>query len=1054
MAEALLGLAPPGAIDAMSSKVPVSHADQLQDHLRRVLQIKSSPTRTEHVSFTFDIRLTVQFTIIEGDNDGAPPTDPALEGANAPPAAPTTRMVRVHDSVMNQPQDNPATQRAVAKHIIGLLSAVDNTTWVVRDISRGPQGWTFTYICKNSFASWAQQNAKNTAKPIIAEYSTKEPDPMTMNRPAFDCRGTVSIAFSKSSRSISVKFDHSPLHKTVGEMMETFQPPPRPVPVVVPPTPSAKTPRKTPKKRKSQAAAEVGEDGVPVEGAVDADGKPKKTPRKRKSQAGGTPADGQAPKRRKKKSTAAADGDATPTITNGQATQQQLDHGNLNDIFPDFSLNVTPTEAARRREIAIKLLSEGGVDPNTLSTEQLTIFSNQSPDLQKESLAMLAQYGAERLRIVHPHKSGAEATASQSPQPPETAYPAEPLTATPAAKKRSRKSKGAAADDSVVTDAILSTGKKPKLSRGACSLCRGSRTKCDKGKPSCGQCQAAGLDCQYPLEVSRAAKLAIAAKKSAETVPDESEDDENETEVAPEVEQTPEEVEEDEPDDIETIDYTSNMPVATMLTPAVDTSSHDYFNVTSGFPAAMVSNAEDHGIAPSSLNYPEPPASASGFGHSTAPVAAYSQPQTQPEATQTRQSKEGTGRRALPSGSSANAAASTTATSAAPSYTSSWQAANSEQVSRSSGGQHVAAKQHRSHGSVQEQQPAPAQDASSAYNSLINLTTLTNAALQQQSASPTIQPTQTVAPAQVSPFQAHAQTAISKSRPGQRAQTRTPLAEGRSTTPAHRVDQHSVPAPAAPAVDNTSYASATDISGNSGYNAYGTRYPNTTAEQDNSRLNYEPYAAQNAAAASSNNTTYSTQSTYGTRSSTGARANQSTQQQQASYPSATTATHGRKTPAHSASLANPPVASYADPMAISNRQTASQQSFNMRNTGSSNTAAAQSRTSFNQPEKSYNDYSGSSVRQQAAQQQQQQQSQPQQTQQSQQNWYGSYTGGNNSSSYGRGGNTYGGASNDSNSYQQQHQQQQHGQMNMANQGYGGGEGDYFDILRNMNNNQR
>jgi hypothetical protein len=317
----------------------------------------------------------------------------------------------------------------------------------------------------------------------MAEYSTKELDPLTVGRPAFDCRGSISIAFSKSSRSVSVKFDHSPLHKTLGEMMEQYKPPPRPVPVAAPANPANKTPRKTPKKRKSQAAATEGaEEGAATDGTADANGKPKKAPRKRKSQAGATTEDGQAPKRRKKKSTDAAGGAAAAgaDATNEEVEQHQMDRVILTEIFPDFSLNVTPTEAARRREIAIKLLSDGGVDPNTLSMEQLTIFSNQSPELQKESLAMLAQYGAERLRIVHPHKAATEATASQSPQPPETAYPAEPLAAAPATKKRSRKSKGAAADGTAAAGATSDAGKKapkPRLSRGACSQCRGSKTK-------------------------------------------------------------------------------------------------------------------------------------------------------------------------------------------------------------------------------------------------------------------------------------------------------------------------------------------------------------------------------------------------------------------------------------------------------------------------------------------------------------------------------------------------------------------------------------------------
>ncbi len=68
------------------------------------------------------------------------------------------------------------------------------------------------------------------------------------------------------------------------------------------------------------------------------------------------------------------------------------------------SLNVSPEEAARRRETATNKLIEAGIDPATLNADQFSIFSNQSPEVQTESLNMLAKYGAERLHIVHPAK--------------------------------------------------------------------------------------------------------------------------------------------------------------------------------------------------------------------------------------------------------------------------------------------------------------------------------------------------------------------------------------------------------------------------------------------------------------------------------------------------------------------------------------------------------------------------------------------------------------------------------------------------------------------------
>ncbi|KXJ95590.1 hypothetical protein Micbo1qcDRAFT_157588, partial [Microdochium bolleyi] len=64
--------------------------------------------------------------------------------------------------------------------------------------------------------AWTRATAKTTGKTAIGEWSGPGGlDSVNALRPAFDCRGTLSIAFSKASRSIVVKYEHSPLHKTV-----------------------------------------------------------------------------------------------------------------------------------------------------------------------------------------------------------------------------------------------------------------------------------------------------------------------------------------------------------------------------------------------------------------------------------------------------------------------------------------------------------------------------------------------------------------------------------------------------------------------------------------------------------------------------------------------------------------------------------------------------------------------------------------------------------------------------------------------------------------------
>ncbi|KAG7109220.1 hypothetical protein HYQ44_011756 [Verticillium longisporum] len=121
MAEALLGLAPSSRLeDTHTNKIQIQHPDQIQDHLRRAIEYNVRPTRAEHVSVTFDIRNTVQFTLASADNDTPVPpananVDPALDGAPPPPVpaiAPTAaRTVRVNDALANQPQDDPSLQR-------------------------------------------------------------------------------------------------------------------------------------------------------------------------------------------------------------------------------------------------------------------------------------------------------------------------------------------------------------------------------------------------------------------------------------------------------------------------------------------------------------------------------------------------------------------------------------------------------------------------------------------------------------------------------------------------------------------------------------------------------------------------------------------------------------------------------------------------------------------------------------------------------------------------------------------------------------------------------
>lgn len=247
-------------------------------------------------------------------------------------------------------------------------------------------------------------------------------------RPAFDCRGTVTIAFAKNNRLITVKLEHTPLHKTVAELFERYKPPPLPARAEV-----VKRKEGEGRKRKARPDQSDGHNGE--------DGKR----RKKKPPTPGEPgAEGQEPKPKKARKSRARN-------TNGAGAPAPGEDQQNNAL-----LNLSPTEAARRRDEAVRKLTENGIDATTLSTEQFDIFANQSPELQNESLAMLIKYGAERLRIVHPNKDN----ASSSPAS------ANGATSEGTAKKKSRKK--AFNEDGTP---------KVKKTRGGCQACRAKKMK-------------------------------------------------------------------------------------------------------------------------------------------------------------------------------------------------------------------------------------------------------------------------------------------------------------------------------------------------------------------------------------------------------------------------------------------------------------------------------------------------------------------------------------------------------------------------------------------------
>ncbi|ESA42884.1 hypothetical protein GE21DRAFT_5820 [Neurospora crassa] len=536
--EALLG--------ASNSNPSCGSILELREQLRSVFSTKVTEKRAEHVSVTLELRSTSVFHIpvTEPENEQleqAASIDPSLGGAQSSVAPASgeggangnvngnqpTRQINAIDALINQPSDDHVLQKSVAKHIITTLGEIDGSSWAVRQVSRGEQGWTFGYICKDSWQAWSRQNAKNPGRAVIGEWSQK-PDSMdavNLSRPAFDCRGSVTVAFVKGRKVIEVKYDHTPLHKTVGQLIELLVPPPAPR------EPKHALQRREPKKPKEPKPPKPPK--PPKQPKPPKDPNAPKPPRKKRPAGEGGAGDGTQPKKRRKKKDAAAvgpDGSILPpempgALPVGESSERPLynshaggDTQNGYSTYPEglvgqapaaadegvhvhSILNIPPAEAARRRTVAIDLLESGGIDPKTLSPEQFNIFANQAPELQQESLDMLKRYGAERLRIVHPDKEqgdGAQAApATQAATAPSTA-PINPL------KKKSKKKKSGVVDSE---EGVAASGgkkkkkkNKEKLTRGKCDPCRDRKIPCTKEKPSCSQCTTSGLQCHYALE--------------------------------------------------------------------------------------------------------------------------------------------------------------------------------------------------------------------------------------------------------------------------------------------------------------------------------------------------------------------------------------------------------------------------------------------------------------------------------------------------------------------------------------------------------------------------
>ncbi|KAG5989437.1 hypothetical protein E4U43_004498, partial [Claviceps pusilla] len=409
---------------------------ELEQRLRHTIAEKTTEVRAERVNVLFDIAGTAEFFInptpsqTQKNND-ADALDPSLRGPESmdldaenevPPHVYTALAV-----LTSQPSSNPSIQQAVATQIVDAASAADSSSWILHHSELTPSGWTFTFLCADSTIVWKMQN-QSKAKAIIGDFSKRDPDPVLFSRPAFNCRGRLIVSFPRKERKITVRYDHMPMHKTVADHMEFTKPPP----MIGPQKPSKATlieaARKAQKeaasaKKKAYRLAKRQEAMQAKEEAIrngTAPPKPKRVRKKKEKEATQLSLADQA-------SRALEDADVIQLQqaisceegTNGDPTSQMA-ASTGGPASKALALNVSPEEAARRMEVALRMLAEAGIDRTTLSADQLTIFANQAPDLQKDSLNMLITYGAERLQIIHPSNR----EQSRSAPPPASEAPA------------------------------------------------------------------------------------------------------------------------------------------------------------------------------------------------------------------------------------------------------------------------------------------------------------------------------------------------------------------------------------------------------------------------------------------------------------------------------------------------------------------------------------------------------------------------------------------------------------------------------------------------------
>jgi hypothetical protein len=179
-------------LDAPKRNYPCSSVAELQRQLCDILNAKVTPKKAEHISVTFELGSTAVFDVPEADTESGAVDGVSARHSPSMSGSPVTRRICASDTLLNQPQDDPVLQMTVSTHLVASLEEVDCGKWSVHQVSLDSQGWTFTYICKDSYQAWRRQDARHPARKLVGEWSNEDgQDPVNMSQAAF-CHNEVN----------------------------------------------------------------------------------------------------------------------------------------------------------------------------------------------------------------------------------------------------------------------------------------------------------------------------------------------------------------------------------------------------------------------------------------------------------------------------------------------------------------------------------------------------------------------------------------------------------------------------------------------------------------------------------------------------------------------------------------------------------------------------------------------------------------------------------------------------------------------------------------------